>query len=90
MKGIDLVYEILKKRRSCCKSYYALEIKYILFTMKEFSNTFENYIKSGYIDSFTDEKGRTVYAVGDVKPKSSLPKKNNKKAVPTFKGIKRF
>lgn len=25
MKGIDLVYEILKKRRSCCESYYALE-----------------------------------------------------------------
>ena len=54
------------------------------------AGNFENYIKSGYIDSFTDEKGRTVYAVGDVKPKSSLPKKNNKKAVPTFKGIKRF
>ena len=25
VKGIDLVYEILKKRRSCCESYYALE-----------------------------------------------------------------
>ena len=54
------------------------------------AGNFENYIKSGYIDSFTDEQGRTVYAVGDVKPKSSLPKKNNKKVVPTFNGIKRF
>ena len=54
------------------------------------AGNFENYIKSGYIDSFTDEQGRTFYAVGDVKPTSSLPKKNTKKAVPTFNGIKRF
>lgn len=54
------------------------------------AGNFENYIKSGYIDSFTDEQGRTFYAVGDVKPKSSLPKKNTKKVVPTFNGIKRF
>lgn len=54
------------------------------------AGNFENYIKSGYIDSFTDEQGRTLYAVGDVKPTSSLPKKNTKKVVPTFNGIKRF
>ena len=42
------------------KSYYALEIKYILFTMKEFSNTFENYIKSSTFDKshlFLKKKG---------------------------------
>lgn len=54
------------------------------------AGNFENYIKSGYIDSFTDEQGRTFYAVGDVKPTSSLPKKNTKTVVPTFNGIKRF
>lgn len=54
------------------------------------AGNFENYIKSGYIDSFTDEQGRTFYAVGDAKPTSSLPKKNTKTVVPTFNGIKRF
>lgn len=54
------------------------------------AGNFENYIKSGYIDSFTDEQGRTFYAVGDVKPTSSLPTKNTKTVVPTFNGVKRF
>ena len=54
------------------------------------AGNFESYIKSGYIDSFTDEQGRTFYAVGDVKPTSSLPTKNTKTVVPTFNGIKRF
>lgn len=54
------------------------------------AGNFDEYVKAGYIDSFTDEQGRTFYAVGDVKPTSSLPTKNTKTVVPTFNGIKRF
>lgn len=51
------------------------------------AGNFENYIKQGYINSFTDENGKTYYTVGSVKPTSSIPTNNTQSL---FGAIKRF
>ena len=87
---VDLGSSGNKNNSKLPKGMYSSKVDVVKAAGLSTAGNFENYIKSGYIDSFTDEKGRTLYAVGDVKPKSRLPKKNTKKAVPTFNGIKRF